>query len=281
MRVVVVGALGEVGSSLTVALRDAGHEVVRASARAPLPDLPVVVQVSALDLSGVDLVVNAGGRGDRRSQERTGIDSARLVAKACASADVMAVLLSTTRVLEGAGGDVDGDAPTQPISNYGRANAHLENLWLEQPGTHVLRLANVLCAPQTMTSPQVELLPWSLVTEALHSGTITVRSGPSTTREFVDAADMVSALEIMTRAIPPPRIVATLPGVRLSLAQLVEIVGLALIQAGHPAPTRSFGTDGPPATAVRPGWLAQQGWITHVGADVVTRMITDWLETET
>jgi nucleoside-diphosphate-sugar epimerase len=226
----------------------------------------------------IDLVVNAAGRGDRRPGERTGTDSTAILAPAIASSGTSAVLLSTMRVLEGYSEPVPDDAPPRPTTPYAEANALHEAQWLASTSTGtVLRLANYFCAPLSVESPQAQLLPWSLVTEALASGTITVRSSRDTMREFVDATDVASALLILSAA-PEARVVATAPGVVVSLDDLAGAVSLALADTGRTRPVISFGP-GPSVSPPRclPGWLAHQGWRSRLTPDSVRAVVGQWL----
>ena len=283
MRILVAGALGEVGRTVSAALADRGHEVVAASSRAPIPGSSArsTSEASALVSAGrVDLVVNAAGRGDRRPGERTGTDATDVLAPVIASSGTPAVLLSTMRVLEGYHEPVPDEAPPRPTTPYAEANALHEAQWLAATTTGaVLRLANYFCAPAGADSPQALLLPWSLVTEAARTGSIVVRSGPQTTREFVSADDVARALEILAAERPDARVCSTVPGWQASLRDLVDSVVGAFGEVGRDEPHVSFGTEGRAAPPSEPAWLATRGWSSSLDASTVTAVMAQWLRT--
>lgn len=205
--------------------------------------------------------------------------SVRALAPVIRESGVAGILVSTTRVLEGWERDVPEDAEPRPTSPYGEANAALEAEWRAAGGhaASVLRISNYFCAPSTRESPQAQLLPWSLVTEAMATGSISVRSSSDTSREFVDAADVAAALIELSRA-EEGRVVATVPGAVLTLAQLVESVSGAFADADLARPTATFGP-GPAAAQPRslPGWLAGQGWRSRLTPDAVRAAVAQWV----
>lgn len=282
MRILVAGALGEVGRTLVRALVERGHAVVPASSRAADLGPAMLDYRQAASLVGggtIDLIVNAAGRGDRRPGSRTGHDATSALGPAAQTTGIPAVLISTTRVLEGARSSPrEGDTPS-PTTDYGRANAANEAAWLDVAGAtgRVLRIANYFCAPSTRVAPQAELLPWSLVTEALDSGRIVVRSGPGTVREFVSAVDVAAAVELLAGDRPPGGIAATVPATVLRLDELVQATCLAFADVGRPTPTSSFGTQEPAQPACRGTWLAERGWSATVDAPSIRACIGDWL----
>jgi len=282
VRILVAGALGEVGRTLGRALVERGHAVVPASSRAADAGVALIDYRQAAELisnGGIDLLVNAAGRGDRRVAARTGQDATSTLGPVIKATGVPGVLISTTRVLEGSGAAPGESDPASPASDYARANAANEAAWLALTGIagRVLRMANYFCAPSTRTAPQAELLPWSLVTEALESGRIEVRSGPGTTREFVSAHDVAAAVELLAPQRPPGGIVATCPGRLLRLADLVQASCQAYVDAGLPSPTATFGTVEPDQPVVHGTWLAQRGWRSTVDAPSVRACISEWL----
>lgn len=283
MRIIVLGALGEVGSSVSRALGARAHEVVPVSARAPLSSDPGVASLQeaheAISAGEVDLVLNCAGRGDRRSSDRSGVDATDFLATAVAASGVPGVLLSTTRVLEGYAEDYDPSAAPQATTPYGLANAENEARWLmpEAPRMHVLRITNYFCAPQSLDSPQALLLPWSLVTEGLEKGTIGIRSGASLTKEFVSADDVASAVTLIASDPTAPRICATVPGAALSLRELADASVQALEATGRTGIEVSFGPDGPSGPACLPGWLGHRGWSGQLTSEAISDEITQWL----
>ena len=283
MRILVAGALGEVGRTLSWALVERGHEVVPASSRAPDAASVAISYAQAADLvctGSIDLVVNAAGRGDRRDHPRTGLDATAALGDAMRGTAVPAVLISTTRVLEGYGATAGESDPPAPTTVYGQANAMNESTWLAATGDsgRVLRIANYFCAPSSRAAPQAGLLPWSLVTEAVDSGRIVVRSCPGTTREFVSADDVAAAIEILATERPMVGIVATTPGVVLRLADLVEATSQGLVDAGLPRPIATFGTLQTRPPTCEGTWLAERGWRAQLDAPTISACITGWLK---
>ena len=283
MRILVAGALGEVGRTVARALREHGHDVVPASSRAPLVGAPEVVGLeeaaTLVHAREVDAVLSAAGRGDRRQGERSGLDATGVLGPVCAAAGVPGVLLSTTRVLEGHDVDYLEDAPPRPRTPYAEANARNEEQWLAQGGTaaSVLRITNYFCQPASLASPQSLLLPWSLVTEALQAGRIGVRSGPSTSREFVSAADVAAAALVLVADRPVGGVCATTPGLAATLSDLTSAVQGAFRRIGLDAPAASFGEDTVAGPACLPGWLAERGWAGGLTLTDVEGAIADWV----
>lgn len=276
MRIVLLGALGEVGRSLRTELVARGHDVIAVTGRPDAASADVAWIGELASLPSPDAVVNASGPGDHR--RRSGWhESTAAAAAVVRELDVPAVLLSTIRVMEGATADFDEDAHAVPTTPYGKANAEHERSWLDQAGggARVLRLANILAVPGDADSPQSRLLPWSLAVEALHAGTVTVRSGPGLRKGFIDAADIAAAVELVV-AGPAPVRCATAPAAELSLRELVEAVQAGLADAGLAVPTASFGPDGPSAPRCRPGWLASQGWQARLTPGAVRALVASW-----
>lgn len=281
MRILVVGATGEVGSTVADALLRAGHSALRVSSRAPLADAPELMSVphgiEEVRSGGVDLVVNCSGRGDRRQVERTGLEGTSAFARAARGTSTPSVLVSTTRVLEGYGSDFREDATARPTTPYAIANAASEAAWLTDGGLAVLRITNYFCAPMTADSPQSLLLPWSLVTEGLDTGSIVVRSGAATTRQFVDADDVARAVVLLAAAAEPPRICATSPGVSFTLGELAHLCQQAVASVTGVSPEAQFGPDTKPAPECHPGWLGTQGWQSRLTSGRIGATIERWL----
>ena len=285
MRILVAGALGEVGSSVASALRALGHEVSGASSRAPLEGADALALSEAADLirgGDVDLVVNAAGRGDRRTAERTGTTATAVLGPAIRASGTPAVLLSTTRVLEGLTEPCTEDAAPAPRTPYAQANADNEREWLGSgPSAGVLRIANYFCAPMGRDTPQSLLLPWSLLDEALRTGAIGVRSAPDTSREFVSADDVARALLVVAECPSPDRVCSTAPGFPLTLADLTSAVAEACMRAGVAAPSVQFGTETGSTTQVQAVWLAHRGWQTKLTQERIVDVMAEWIETVT
>ena len=275
------GALGEVGTSVARALAGMGHVVVPVSGRAPLSERPDVFDLdTAAGLvrgAGVDGVVVASGRGDRRETARTRTESTVVLASAAREGGVPSVLLSTTRVLEGAERVAGEDAAPAPLTPYARANADNEHQWRRSGGATVLRIANYFCEPSTPDSPQRGLLPWSLVDEALDHGMITVRSGPSLAKEFVDAADVAAAVVLLLESPQRPDVCATMPGSRFTMRDLADAAGQGLVAAGLTLPVVTFGADDVVAGGPVSGWLMEHGWAARLNVDVIADSIRAWV----
>lgn len=286
MKILLVGALGEVGSSVGRALQHLEHEVLPVSSRSRVSGSNVLALDSAIDMvtgGHINLVVHAGGRGDRREESRDPSVMTQLLGEACESNRVRGVLISTVRVLEDAQAAVPGSATPQCHSAYARANERNEATWLLAAPTygHVLRLANFLCIPSSVESPQVDLLPWSLVTEAQTTGTITVRSASSVSREFVAPDDVARALLAVGTVDSPARVTSTIPGLRLSLAELTDSVSEAFGIGGFPRPTVSFGKDLASGPILVGDWLSHVGWSSALTPSDVTSMVARWLSEHT
>lgn len=283
MQIVLAGALGEVGTSLGAVLRGSGHEIVPVTSR-KLLDRPsgVLSLPEALEVisgGGIDLVVNAGGVGDRRAGARDARSTAAELAAAAEAADVPAVLISTLRVCEGVDGPIGDDTVAQPLTPYAQANAELESAWLTHATATVLRMANYFCTPQGPDSPQSLLLPWSLLSEGWVTGHISVRSGAHAGKTFIDASDVAAALELMAAGRPYGRALATLPGLELTMEQLVAASLAVLTQMDRPC-TFSFGSDAGGGRTLewpQPGWLTERGWVSARSLAAIHQQMHGWL----
>ena len=277
-----VGALGEVGRSLRSALTDHGNEVVPVSSRADAADstvLSVDAAVRFVASSAPDLVVHAGGRGDKRTGERDALHTSRLIGQACEQGGIRGVLISTIRVLEDSSTPIPGSAVPECHSDYARANAANEQAWLEAAPSQgfVVRLANYFCAPSSSDSPQTQLLPWSLVTEALDFGRINVRSAPTVVREFVSAQDAATAIRTIASASDPARFSSTTPGHSVDLRQLTNLVGDAFEVTGRMRPAVTFGEGPSSGPTLQSDWLAAHGWCCTLADEEVANVIAGWL----
>ncbi len=276
------GALGEVGGSVSSALDSLGHVVVPVSSRGGrigISALSLDEAVMELEVGDADALLSAAGRGDRRTTDRTGLESTSVLARAAEKRGIPAVLLSTTRVLEGRTGICDDDAQAMCSTAYARANADNEIEWLQSaPSTgSVVRITNYFCEPMLADSPQSLLLPWSLVTEAVRTGGVILRSSASTSREFVSARDVAQAVMTVIQGPDPVRICTTSPGMTASLADLAGCTSDALSAAGLPRPSVTFGDESSPVSSCRPGWLHEHGWSSTLSLEEMTRAIASWL----
>ena len=280
MLIVLAGALGEVGSALRGALLGRGHKVLPVSSRAPMVEHPDVLGLNKVrtlvNTEAVDAVVHAGGPGDHRARAATVRNwSTQLLD---ASSGVPAILISTTRVLEGFEQEPEEDSPGKPLTAYGRANTEHEQLWLEVPHGCVLRLVNFFCAPSGINSPQTELLPWSLLLEGWQTGHIGVRSRGDTSKEFVDALDIARAIEVLVAAEPSGRTVVAGPGAVATLRDLGEGAIAACANVDWPEVQATFGTESSGSSwSMTPGFLTDHGWSSALTLERMTEEMTQWL----
>jgi nucleoside-diphosphate-sugar epimerase len=283
VRIVVVGALGAVGGAVCLALTKSGHEVHRASTRAPIDTDPTAVSIAeSLALihdHSVHLVIHAGGPGDHQSDRTSWETTTSILATALQTCAVPGVLLSTTRVLEGLEFEFKEDSIPAPRTVYAENNARNEQLWLERGGStaSVLRLANFFSMPKSLDSPQAALLPWSLVIEALSSGSMGIRSAASLTKDFVNGNDIARAALALAATAERPSIVATLPGLKISLADFAGAVQRAFVNAGRARPSATFGPEAPAGPPSSPGWLASVGWNSELSLAIIEQAVTEWV----
>lgn len=282
MQIVLFGALGEVGTHLDHSLTKRGHRVVPVSSR-PIGGAVSYAEALHLITAGhIDVVVNAGGRGDRREVDRTGLDAAQALAgrEPALPTVIPAILVSTTRVLEGDSGVAHESDPGAATTEYATANLENESAWLSLSAfsARVLRLTNFFAEPVTEFSGQLSLLPWSLVTDALNTGNIQVRSSASVSREFVDSDSIAAAIEVMTAQIAQcPARIATAPGTVMSLLELSECIRQAFVTNSINPPNISFGNEMNAPARVIAGWLESKGWNCTLTPEVVTQSISSYL----
>ena len=283
MRILLAGALGEVGRTVSAALFELGHEVIGVSSRAPLDEQPTAIDlgtgISLLGSGRLDGVIHCAGRGDRRDSERSGLELTDALRDAAVASGLPAVLISTTRVLEGYDGPLTDDLAPVTSTPYAQANARNEETWLASgaPRLRVLRITNYFAPPSGPDSPQALLLPWSLVTEALAQGSIAMRSGPSAVKEFVGASGVAQAALVLLADPSEARICATTPGLPLSLKELAELCSDAVVETGRLRPAMSFGPDTAPGPVSEPGYLAGVGWACDLTPAQMQDAIAAWI----
>ena len=280
MRIVLAGALGEVGRSLHVALTKHGHDVVPVSSRAPVTGAPDVLGIpdvgSLVSAGAVDAFVQAGGPGDHRARQGDAHRGTRELLEICT--ELPSVLISTSRVLEGYRQTPPESAAGKPSTAYGQANTDHEQMWLTYPHTRILRMVNYFCSPARVDSPQVQLLPWSLLVEGWRTGRIAVRSADSTVREFIDAADASLAIEVLLGEAPNDRIVVATPGLVASLKELGEASIQVCNEVGRHGVIASFGNESSGAPwQLSPGWLTERGWASELTLDRMATEMSRWL----
>lgn len=241
------------------------------------PDVLDLNQVRSLvQTDAVDAIVNAGGPGDHRSRAELVNGWSQQLLDACRG--IPAILISTTRVLEGFEHRPEEDASGRPLTPYGRANTKHEKLWLEAPHGRVLRLVNFFCSPTSVDSPQAKLLPWSLLLEGWQTGHIGVRSREDTAKEFVHSDDVARAIEVVVAFEPSRRTVVAGPGAVFTLRDLGEASISSCAKAGWPDVQASFGTESSSSSwSMAPGFLADQGWSSELTLERMTEEMTRWL----
>ena len=278
----VVGALGEVGRSVSTALVNLGHEVVPVSSRVPVDRTGTLALPDALPLikdGGIDFVIHAGGRGDKRPGQRDPSTVTASLGRLCEACGVIGVLISTVRVLEDAAGPIPGSAAAECHTDYAQMNASNETVWRDvAPNNgYVLRLANFFCEPMGSDSPQTELLPWSLLKEALERGSVDVRSSPIVSREFVSSQDVAKAALAVSSAQTSEKVTSTIPGLRLTMEQLIGCVSVTLTSLGASDPVVTFGNDEAGGPQLLPDWLASHGWSSTLTPDRIADAMGHWL----
>lgn len=281
MRIVVIGALGEIGAHVHHALEQLGHTVIPSTSRPKMATGGVVdvrLLPDMLSMGDVDAVVYASGPGDHR-KDREWQSTLRNTLAGLSAAPVPSILLSTIRVMEGATTDFVDDAPVAPSTQYGRANALCEALWLESAPSHrsVLRLANVFARPVHRHSPQAQLLPWSLIEEVRQTSQLHVRSGAGAVKSFVDPSDIARGLLLMLKS-GSPTITTTAPAFEVTLGELSAMVVRAFREVAQKEVHLSFGADEPEKPRCSESWLAGQGWRSGLGLDIIDHEIRGWIQ---
>ena len=281
MRIAVIGALGEIGAHTRHALEQLGHTVVPLTTRSRMATgevMDVRLLPSVLSHGDVDGVVYASGPGDHR-KDRDWQSALNDALVALDGSTVPSILLSTIRVMEGATTSFADDAPAMPNTPYARANAMCEALWLESapPCRSVLRLANVFARPNRPESPQVQLLPWSLIEEVHQTSRLHVRSGPSAAKSFVDPSDIARASLLMLHG-GAPAITTTAPAFTVTLGELSAMVVRAFRDVANEEVPVSFGADEPEKPQYTESWLTRQGWRSELRLAAIDHEIRGWIQ---
>ena len=252
-------------------------------------DSTVISTSDALDLvrfGSVELLIHAAGPGDHRTDRSswesvTSSFAAALADSYARGSGVRGVLLSTVRVLEGYETDFLESSPAIARTIYAQNNARNEALWLEAggPSAVVLRLANFFSSPSSLDSPQAALLPWSLVTEVLATGAVGIRSGANFSKEFISGSDIATAVLCIASASASavPSVVATVPGLSVSMGDFAGVVQRAFARAELPVPDVSFGPDSAVAPQCASGWLAQSGWKVGLSLSAIEDAVAMWI----
>ncbi len=139
MRLLIVGASGQLGGHLLALARAAGHAAVGTYATVPQPGLArlALEEGAALEAAVVDtrpdaVVLCAGwtwvdaNEDDPARSYRVNRDQPLALARAAAAAGAAFAFFSTDYVFDGAAGPYDEDAAPRPISVYGRAKLEAE-----------------------------------------------------------------------------------------------------------------------------------------------------------
>ena len=285
-----IGAQGAVGSSLHDALAQGNQTVRQVSSRAPLAGHPDVIDLqqalAEIQSESFDLVVHAAGPGDHRADREAWELVTKQVASAVALSGIPGVLLSTIRVLEGYESDFSDDSSALPRTVYAENNALNESVWLHTggPSASVLRLTNFFSSPASFNSPQAALLPWSLVTEALLAGAVGIRSGSNFSKEFISGADIASAVVHIATSFSSgadvPSVMATVPGLTVSMADFAWVVQRAFARVGLVKPRVSFGPDSPIGPRCASGWLASSGWAVGLSLASIEDAVVEWIRAQ-
>jgi dTDP-4-dehydrorhamnose reductase len=164
MRVLVPGAGGMVGKAVVSELQSRGHEVVPVTREAfDIADPMSIARLVAGEMGKVDAVVNCAAytavdRAESEEQEATdanGLGVAYL-GNACLQIGAALIHLSTDFVFDGHSEDAyTEDAPTNPLSAYGRSKLYGERALVANPFARIVRTAWLFapegrCFPRTM-----------------------------------------------------------------------------------------------------------------------------------
>jgi dTDP-4-dehydrorhamnose reductase len=149
LRVVIIGAAGQLGSALVAELQNGGWTVVALARR----DLDVTHAGAAADLVALrpDVIINAsawndvdGAEDDPGAAMVVNRDGVARLASAAAAAGAVFVHYSTDFVFDGrATAPYVEDAVRSPLGAYGRSKAAGEDAALQTPRAYVLRLSSV------------------------------------------------------------------------------------------------------------------------------------------
>lgn len=157
MRALVVGASGQIGGHLLEQLRAGGHLAVGTYASFPAPGLVPLdladeraLQAALADVRPEVVLLPAGwtwvdgNEDDPLRSRRQNRDEPLALARRCRDAGALFVTYSTDYVFDGEAGPYAEDAPTRPLSVYGRAKLEAEEaLRAEVPEHLVLRTTTV------------------------------------------------------------------------------------------------------------------------------------------
>ena len=195
LRVLVTGAGGMLGRAVAAELGRRGHEAVALGrAEFDVADPTSAARLAAGELGRVDAVVNCAAYTavDRaESEERAAFEANGLgpsyLGAACLEAGAGLVHVSTDFVFDGrAAGPYAEDAPTNPLSAYGRSKLHGERALTGNPLARVVRTAWLFgdgpCFPRTMVAAHRAGRPLRVVADGRGSPTYV----PDLARVLVD-----------------------------------------------------------------------------------------------
>lgn len=249
--VAVVGAGGFLGRALTAGLRRTGRPAVAftravpflAADGGPAPGLATAGTVYWLATQ-----INpqlAEQEPDRVVRDRAAFEDLLRAVQGVAPAPTVVLLSSGGTVYDPAGDPpYDEQAPTRPMSAYGRAKLELEGLLAAAaPGRHVvLRTSNAYGPGQPAVSGQGVVSHW--LRAARRGEPVRVFGDPATTRDYVFVEDVVAAmLAVLDAPADLPPVINVGSGQPTTLRELAETVldvvadpGLDLVVE----PARSF-----------------------------------------
>ncbi len=169
MRVLVIGGSGMLGSDLGDELLRSGHQVVDPPSRdLDIADPASVAQIAAETIGHFDWCVNCAAytvvdKAETDVQKATEINSLgpSYLARACAASGTELLHLSTDFVFDGHSAEpYSEDAPTNPLSVYGRTKLDGENGVLEANPSSLIVRTSWLFGPNGNSFPKTMIKAW-------------------------------------------------------------------------------------------------------------------------
>jgi len=203
MRVLLVGGLGYIGSSIASELRGRGHQVVLAG-RGPNKEQSdsgnIVIWNATQEWVGsiptVDVVVHlASANGvevlDSLDTYLNNLAVTRNILELCTRISNVAVLyVSTLQVFGKWSGELSIDSPVKPVSEYGFshwvAEEHVKMFARTQNRkSQIVRLSNVIGVGADPSTVRWGTVPAEFCLQAVQNRSITVKSNLNTQRDFI------------------------------------------------------------------------------------------------
>lgn len=207
MRVLVTGNLGYIGTVLSKALLDAGHEVhgydqglYYGFSTGPLPLVETFIgdirDASSLRkaMVGVDAVIHLAGLandplGDISPEVTREVNLHGSLKVEAVSDGRPLVMYSSASVYGAAESPCSEDAPTNPLSLYAECKLMVDDAMTGRPQTLILRNGTVH-GPSPMM--RTDLLVNTMVASAMTTGQVVLTTDPSTLRPVVDVRDLAN-----------------------------------------------------------------------------------------